>query len=91
LWQTFAIQQHVNTARPTPQTHAGEHKAIWRLGARFTPALSGATLHAGPGHSRDWSHIGVTALSPERYQVGSMNGRGQHTEHEVARLRRQLT
>jgi transposase InsO family protein len=66
------------------QRHAGEDKAI--LAARH--ALYASAKQRNParwsGHTRDWSHIGVETLNPERDDVLSVVASAQHTQQMAA-------
>jgi hypothetical protein len=72
------------------QRHAGDDQAI--LAARhalYTQARQ-RTPPRWSGNTRDWSHIGVVTLNPERVQLVSTAASPQHTQPQAARLRRQL-
>ena len=66
------------------QRHIGQDKAI--LAARH--ALYTQARQRNParwsGNTRDWSHIGVVTLNPERDEVVSMAASAQHTQPQAA-------
>jgi len=66
------------------QRHAGDDQAI--LAARH--ALYTQARQRNParwsGNTRDWSHIGVVTLNPERDEVVSMTVSAQHTQPQAA-------
>ena len=66
------------------QRHAGDDRAI--LAARH--ALYTQARQRNParwsGTTRDWSHIGVVTLNPERDEVVNMATSAQHTQPQAA-------
>ena len=66
------------------QRHAGEDQAI--LAARHE--LYSRARHLNParwtGNTRDWSHVGVVTLNPERDSVVNMTAAAQDTQQKAA-------
>ena len=66
------------------QRHLGQDKAI--LAARH--ALYAHAKQRNPqrwsGHTRDWSHIGLVTLNPERDEVVSIAASAKHTQQKAA-------
>ena len=66
------------------QRHAGKDLAI--LTARH--ALYVEDRRRNParwsGRTRDWSHVAMVALNPEREEVAQMTASAQHTQHKAA-------
>ena len=66
------------------QRHTGADQAI--LAARhelYTQAML-RNLARWSGNTRDWSHIGVVTLNPERDSVVNMAASAQHTQQKAA-------
>ena len=65
------------------QRHAGDDQAI--LAARHALYAQARQRNPArwPGNTRDWSHIGVVTLNPERDSVVSTAG-SQHTQQMAA-------
>jgi transposase InsO family protein len=66
------------------QRHAGEDKVI--LEARHELYKRARQAHPArwSGNTRDWSHVGVVTLNPERDAVVSMAVSTQHTQQKAA-------
>ena len=66
------------------QRHAGQDKAI--LAARHEVYLQARQRHPArwSGDTRDWSHIGVVTLNPERDVVIEQEVRAQHIQQQAA-------
>ena len=66
------------------QRHAGDDQAI--LAARHALYAQAKQRHPArwSGNTRDWSHIGVVTLNPERDAVVNMASGDQHTQQKAA-------
>ncbi len=66
------------------QRHAGEDQAI--LAARHALYTQARQRNPGrwSGNTRDWSHIGVVTLDPERDCVVNTDVSAPHTQHKAA-------
>jgi hypothetical protein len=66
------------------QRHADTDRAI--LAARHALYVQAQQRHPArwSGNTRDWSHIGVVTLNPERDSVVNMAAAAQHTQQKAA-------
>ena len=66
------------------QRHSGQDKAI--LAARHALYLQAKSRHPArwSGDTRDWSHINVVTLNPERDEVVNPAANAQHTQQQAA-------
>jgi len=66
------------------QRHCGQDRAI--LAARHALYAQAKQRHPArwSGNTRDWSHVGVVTLNPERDAVVNPDTRAPHTQHKAA-------
>jgi putative transposase len=66
------------------QRHAGDDQAV--LAARHAVYTQAQQRNPArwSGNTRDWSHISVVTLNPERDEVVSLAASAQHTQPQAA-------